>query len=345
MENRNIDQIILASLQDEATANEIEMLRKWLSEDKDHRAIFESAKLYWDNSTLTVKSSDTKKAYVRLMKKSFAASSVNVIDINKNNRSIQTHRSNKFSWYKVAAALIVFFALSGLVYFIINSNQLPQEVVATTVITKQNPKGQKLTTYLPDGSKVILNSLSEIKYNKAFIGEERIVELEGEAFFEVEKDAARPFKVISNGVTTIALGTSFNVNGKNDDFVEVALVSGKVSVTNPLSKFVILDPGKSVTANQIGEMQVHDFDYLDKVGWKDGILAFDNNSLPEIINKLEDWYGVEFNVDNSLLGQFHYTGNYKNESLEEVLQGISFVHHFEFRIAGDSVEIIFNKTN
>lgn len=344
MGNRTIDQVILASLQGEATPNEIEILRAWLCDNKEHQIIFESVKHYWENSTLGVKSSDTDKAYCRLMLKSFNESSENVIDINANNSSFLPRRAEgKFSWYKVAAALILFFTLSGAVYFVINSNQPVPEIVVTKEIIKQNPKGQKLTTYLPDGSKIILNSLSKIRYNAPFIGKERVIELEGEAFFEVEKDTTKPFKVISNGVTTTALGTSFNVNSKINNHVEVALISGKVEVVHGSSQSVILNPGKSVIVNQNGEMQIQEFDYLNKVGWKDGILAFNNDGLPEIINKLEDWYGVEFVMDVKLVEKFHYNGNFKNESLEVVLNGISFVHNFEYNITGDTIELYFKQ--
>jgi len=338
LENQNIDKVILAFLQGKATPNEIEILRKWMNDDKAHQDIFASIKLYWEDSIPGVKFSHTDKAYIKLMANSSKGSFNESIDINAGNKI------RKFSWLKVAAAFVIFFTFAGGVYYFINSNQpVTTEILLTTEIIKQNPKGQKLTTYLPDGSKVILNSLSKIKYSTPFIGKIRIVELEGEAFFEVTRDPIKPFEVISNGVTTTAIGTSFNVKYNSNDLVEVALISGKVKVTNSSMKSVILNPGKSATVSQNGKMHVQDFDYMEKAGWKDGILVFKNNSLPEIITKLEDWYGVEFSVDDKLLGRFHYTGNYENESLEEVLQGISFVHQFEYKIYGDAVKLYFNQ--
>lgn len=336
--NRNIDQVILAFLQGEATTNEVEILRKWMSDDKEHQDIFESIKLYWDNSTPGVKSLDTDKAYDRLTANFFEGSSKDIININTNYRST-------FSWYKIAVALIIFFTLGAGVFYVNNSNREAPKTIVITEIIKQNPKGQKLTTYLPDGSKVILNSLSRIKYKTPFIAKERIVELDGEAFFEIIKDTLKPFKVVSHGVTTTALGTSFNVNCKSNDHVEIVLIAGKVRVTNASRKSVILNPGKSAIASESGKLQIKDFDYTDKVGWKDGVLVFKNNTLPEIITKLEDWYGVEFIVDTKLTGSFHFSGNYNNETLEDVLQGISFVHNFEYKILGDTVKIYYKQKN
>jgi len=332
----NIDQVILSYLQGEATTIEIEVLRKWMNESKDHKAIFDSTKLYWEQSKLEVKSGDVDIAYSKLRKKSkqnFADNAINVYNIN---------RDSKINWYKIAAACIVFFTLAGMIYFVNNSNAPLVEHILVTEVVKKNPKGQKLTTYLPDGSKVILNSQSTIRYKTPFTGNERLIELEGEAFFEVMKDTLLPFRVLSEDVSITALGTSFNVNSKNKNQVEVVLVTGKVKVSKDPNHLVILNPGKSAIVNQSGEIEVHEFNYLDKVGWKDGVLAFNDDSLSEIIMKLENWYGVEFIPVGELENNFHYTGTYENETLEEVLHGISFVHHFKFNITGDTVKIFAN---
>jgi len=254
-------------------------------------------------------------------------------------------RSLIYQWRKIAAALIIFFTLAGVAYYAVNNReQLPVKVVIKDII-KNNPKGQKLTTYLPDGSKVVLNSLSSIKYKEQFTGSERIIELKGEAFIKVEKDATKPFKVISNGVIVIALGTSFNVNSKNDDYVEVSLVEGIVSVENAFSKSIILNPGKSAIVYHKGELKVQEFNYLDKAGWKDGILVFKNSAFPEVVTKLEDWYGVEINVVVGSKNQIQYTSNFQNESLGEILEGISFVYDFKYEINGKNVKIYFKNKN
>ncbi len=344
MENHDIDQIILAFLQKEATANEIEILRKWLSEEAANQEIFNSVKLYWENSTLRISTNDTHKAYDKLMSNSNLKSTDKIVDINSAaNRTRSKQKSIYIPWFKIAATLFLFITIVGSAYFILNTNKISPDIIVTRSIIKQNPKGQKLTTYLPDGSKVILNSFSEIRYESPFIGNERKIELIGEAFFEVKKDSAKPFKVLSNGITTTALGTSFNVNSKIENHVEVSLVTGKVRVVDNAFNEVVLNPGNAAISTKNGVLEIKKFNYLDKVGWKDGVLVFNENSLATIFRKLEDWYGVKFEVDKNNLGQYHYTGNYKNESLDEVLEGISFVHRFEYKISGDTVEIIFNK--
>ncbi len=338
MEHPNIDNVILAFLQGDATTNEIEILREWMNENPDHKAIFESIKSYWESSQLKVESKDVESAYAKLKSRSkgnLAEKGVKIHEIS---------RARKSNWGKVAAIFIVFFTFAGLLYFMNNPGEQVQQVELAHEMVKENPKGQKLTVYLPDGSKVILNSQSKIKYKTSYEGNERLVQLEGEAFFEVKKDSLNPFRVIANGVSTTALGTSFNVNSKNNR-IEVALVTGQVKVEETNGQFVILNPGKAAVMDRKGILEIKEFDYMNKVGWKDGTLVFNDNSLKEIIVKLEDWYGVEFVTSDVLENSFHYSGNFKNETLEDVLNGISFVHNFEFKIKGDTVEIYADNKN
>ncbi len=333
MENPNIDQIILNYLNGSDSTDEIEILRELMNENEGNKAIFESTFEYWEHSQLKIKPNDLDDVFEKLKAKQ------------DKNSSNQTHtiklktNSSKFTWYKVAAVLVVILTFSGLVYFLNGTDTQGLENIAVQKIIKENPKGQKLTTYLPDGSKVILNSQSKIEYLSSYNDAERLIMLEGEAFFEVKKDALKPFRVIAKGVTTTALGTSFNVNSKKEQKVEVSLVSGKVCISKRPDQSMILNPGFVAAVSEEGEIEVEKFDYLYMVGWKDGVLAFRDDTLTDIIHKLEDWYGLQFITKGKMDHDFHYTGTYKNETLEEVLYGISFVHNFKFKIEGDTVKI------
>jgi ferric-dicitrate binding protein FerR (iron transport regulator) len=332
-DHQDIENVILTVLQGEASTYQIEAFRKWLGADEQNRILYESIKAYWEGSRFEVSSAEIEGAYGRLKA---------MVESKPKERVLNTFDPKPAfakNWYKVAAVLAFFISFAGLVYYISVSEVGSSQVVLSTKQVKENPKGQKLTTYLPDGSKVILNSQSRISYSSPFTGGHRLIELEGEAFFEVKKDPARPFIVTSRNVTTVALGTSFNVNSKNPEAVEVMLVTGKVKVSKSADDYVILEPGHSAISNEGEGITVGEFDYLDKVGWKDGVLAFKNNSMAEIIRKLEDWYGVDIMVRGELANSFHYTGTYKNETLEEVLYGISFVHDFDFKIDENTLEI------
>ncbi len=126
----------------------------------------------------------------------------------------EDNKENSFRYSriaKIAATILLVLSLSYLLYDKPNLGSEAKLISKSELITKENPKGQKSTIFLKDGSKVILNANSKISYLKPFDEDQRVVALEGEAFFEVAKDKDRPFKVVSGVITTTALGTSFNI--------------------------------------------------------------------------------------------------------------------------------------
>lgn len=339
LENQISDRVLLAYLEGEATTNEIEIVRSWLAIHPDNQAVLEHTKTYWENSVPGVRSSEMDQVYDRYLEKyHLNRGDDNVISLKAKNKK-------SFLWLKIAASVIVLLGFIATFYQYIEQIEGQVDNLVVKEIIRQNPKGQKLTTFLPDGSKVILNSLSSIKYEVPFNDKERVVELEGEAFFDVKKNPDLPFKVISNKVTVTALGTSFNVNNKSDEITEVALVTGKVEVINGSEESIILNPGKSALVLADGSFSLENFDYINKVGWKDGMLSFNENTFGDVITKIEDWYAVDVDVPEKYRDKFNYTANYKNKSLEEVLTGISFVLHFEYEIIEDSIHINFNQSN
>lgn len=333
MEEQEIDQHILNYLEGKATANEIETLRSWIKEDKANEIAFETLSSYWQNSSLKVEYPDLDTVYLKLKSLSSVESKTDIKHI-----PTAEHQYN-FKWLKYAAVLFLFISISVVLYLSLDRTQQSVLTELAESIVKQNPRGQKLTTFLPDGSKVILNSESRVEYQPGFSGSERLITLEGEAFFEVKKDESKPFRVLSHGVSTVALGTSFNVNSKFENEVEVSLVTGSVQVSGENDQSVILMPGKSAVINEVGLIEVNDFDIDEKTGWKDGVLVFKENSLGEIFEKLKDWYGVEILSEVPKGENQHFSGKYRNAPLDEVLEGIAFVHHFDFKIEGESVRI------
>ena len=336
LEKHRIEEIIFNYLNGTASANDVERLRVWLSSE-ENKKIFEAVSAHWRSSRVEVKSPDVDKAYDKLMEKINKGKGDKVYSIHQPQKPFA---SSGTQILRYAAIFILLFSISGLLLYHLTFTETTQNHVETILFTKQSPKGQKLTTWLPDGSKVILNSGSSIKYIFPFTGSARVVQLEGEAFFEVEKDPAKPFIVKANGISTTALGTSFNVKCLSDHSLEVSLLTGKVKVKKEGSKqFVVLRPGKSATVNNNGDMEVKDFNYLQNIGWKDGILYFNNNSFQDVIQKLENWYDVKFIGAQKIISSSRYKGTFKNEMLEDVLRGLSFVYGFEYKIQKDTVII------
>ena len=184
------------------------------------------------------------------------------------------------------AAVVLLFVTAIVSWYLVN--QQP-EIIKTRIVVKETQWGQKLIIYLSDGSEVMLNSGSTIEYPEHFTPDERVVFLNGEAFFKVAKDQNRPFKVITSKLTTEALGTSFNINAyPGSGTVDVSLVSGKVMVYHDTSKLIQLVPGESANydgVNNTIEKAKFDPAFLR---WKDGIIVFKDDNQETVFKKLSE---------------------------------------------------------
>ncbi|MEX2566416.1 MAG: FecR domain-containing protein [Cyclobacteriaceae bacterium] len=213
------------------------------------------------------------------------------------------------------------------------------------IVTKYNPPGQKTKVHLQDGSVVYLNSDSKITYPENFLSN-RSIELEGEGFFTVSKDSLNPFKVLANGITTTALGTSFNVNTFNPgEKVKVTLVSGMVNINKEgLEDLLLLKPGEQSVLTDTGEkFQKRAVNVSKFISWIDGILIFEKTPILDVISALERWYGVNIQLQGNV-PQSLCSGTFQNnEMLENVLEVLSSSVGFKHQLKGKKVIINFNK--
>lgn len=250
------------------------------------------------------------------------------------------HDYIKFGRY---VASFLFFCIAIISFFLMGDKEVAVEA-GVQKVSKQTPWGQKMTIYLSDGSEVILNSGSQIEYPENFNESERVVLLQGEAFFNVAKDSLKPFKVVTNNVTTQAIGTSFNVKSyKDEESPEVSLASGKVKVSRDSSLQVYLEPGQAATLTlDQNNFEVKAFDPQQVLSWKDGVLIFNDDNQQMVFDKLSKWYGVEFHFVNNSGKYWNYNAEYKNLDLENVLGAIAFAMDFNYQITNEKVEIKFN---
>jgi len=249
--------------------------------------------------------------------------------------------SIRLAWFMKVAALLLL--VLGVTYFFQEWGSKPALVTATDgenveMLTKECPSGSKITLGLKDGSMVKLNSGSKLTYPSEFADSIREVTIEGEAFFQIKEEAQRPFIVNTKGVRLKVLGTSFNVNnqgGRN----EVALVTGKLLVSNKKGDTLQLSPSEMATLKEGDEMVKTNFDIELVTAWEKGVLLFRNKKYKEVFNTLERWYGVEIVVEEGTALKGTYTGKYDNEYLENVLEGIARVSGFQYEITEDKVQI------
>jgi transmembrane sensor len=187
--------------------------------------------------------------------------------------------------------------------------------------TLTTPKAGQFALSLPDGTRVWLNNASSLHYPTAFTGDTRTVELTGEGYFEVAKDASKPFQVKINDLTVKVLATAFNVMAYPDEeAIRTTLIQGKVEVMKK-NQQTILHPGEQVAATPAGDWKVLESVNTEEItDWKKGLFNFDHADLPSVLRQLARWYDIEVEFkgsvpDKHIQGQMH-----RDLSLTQVLE-------------------------
>lgn len=162
-----------------------------------------------------------------------------------------------------------------------------------------NPRGSKqLILFLSDGTKVVLNAGSRIRYPNYFTGTTRSVELEGEAYFEVAKDKLRPFHVLAKNASIEVLGTHFNVDThEQQDKVEVTLLEGSVKITKEGSNNILLPGQKAIVSKAINIIKA---DTAQAIAWTNDLFNFKGMELKEILNQVSEWYDISLDEDQQI---------------------------------------------
>lgn len=209
-----------------------------------------------------------------------------------------------------AAILLIGLVFGSIVYV---QSKIPE--VTTQNIT--TPYGGKTQFTLADGSTVWLNSGTTFSYPDRFEND-RVVELDGEAYFEVEKQKD-PFIVKTSFGEVEVLGTSFNVKAYENEAFVTTLESGSVAFTNASGQKTVLEPGSQVvySSNAFFTQKV---DTEIFTSWKDGKLIFRNEPLQNMITRLERWYNVDIRLEDERIKNLKYTGTIEMESFSEVLE-------------------------
>lgn len=336
----DIYDIIAKSLSGETKSDSRE-LEEWINEKPANKTVFNSLRWHWLKGDVVPQTSK-EKTFQRISAR-----------IESEEIPLYPGKSQRHFWEyfgKIAAVLLVAI---GLVWIVSRQDQPDASLSSVQLVGKTTTKGQKSTFALSDGTIVKLNAASKIEFPSKFDPDKREVHLEGEAFFEVTRDEARPFTVYSGDIETTVLGTSFNVEAyPEQDEIKVALVSGKVEVKSTLDNksgadigtdnSTILKPNEMATflkgQNKINKKR---FELEEITGWKDGVLVLKNANLAQIREKLENWYGVGIAYTNSRFEEGDITANYYNEPLENVLKSLGYTLRFEYSIKGKEVEIKF----
>lgn len=226
---------------------------------------------------------------------------------------------------------------NGVITYTINPDAEVSKEDANAFNTLSTPTGGQYNIVLADGTKVYLNTVSSIKYPTRFNGDQRMVELEGEAYFEVAKNKDKPFIVKSANQAIEVLGTHFNVHAyNNESVVKTTLLEGSVAVTYKNQK-AILKPGQqSNVADNSNRILIRKVDTEAAIAWKNGRFKFDNADLKSVMKQLERWYGIKVEYRGDVSDVRFNGGTFMNKNLSEVLKVLE-LSNIKFKVEGKTI--------
>ena len=210
----------------------------------------------------------------------------------------------------------------------------------------ETPRGGEYTLILPDGSAVKLNSQSRIRFPVSFDRKSRIVELEGEAFFDVARSETVPFIVSTSGMRITVYGTSFNVSAYDEDsYIQATLVKGTVGISIPGAENRVelkLEPGQQAHYDKKRHaVERKEVNTTLFTAWTSGLFVFENEPLEQILQKLARWYDCEVEFSDAALKTEPFTGELERyDSITKILDMISIASDIGFRIEGRKVIVV-----
>lgn len=300
-----MDKIIARVLSGESSAEDMLLLSDWLNQNQQNRSEFRKLKSYWDAEVSYTHSVASELSLERLRS-----------SIEKNER---IHRRKRLFalWTPLAACVTALIVVTNLYL----AKESPEPKEAFTYVTGSN----KADVLLADGTRVVLNKNSKLTYTNEFGEILREVKLEGEAYFDVQKDSLRTFKVVVNGASVNVLGTKFNVKANtSDQSIKTTLLEGSVSFeTN--TKRVLLKPHQQLVYNKLtSSVNTRLVDGDEIVAWKDDVLKYKSKSLQYIMDDLSSIYNVKIVILNRELSGVVISGSYEqDESIDKLLTIIS----------------------
>jgi transmembrane sensor len=349
----------------EASEDELYEFEKLLANQPDWRNTAVALTLLWQQSLPSENNEATEafKLHVEKIKQlgiEFNEHHENYSEIRI--LEVKSNRSNTKKWLLFIVGTIV-IAVS---FFVFKNIATPQNKTVSSpapisqeVITKS---GSRTQIQLPDGSSVWLNASSDLTYNKNFGKNLREVNLTGEAFFDVVKDAAHPFIIHTKVIDVKVLGTQFNVKAyENDAYTEASLIRGSLEVTvknRPNEKHYLKPNEKMSVANNTDEglkkttnakplllteslTYYHADSTIIEISWVDNKLVFqENETFKEVALKMERWFGgITINFADEEVANQRIYGSFTNETIDQALDALHEAFKFKYRIDGNNIII------
>jgi len=367
--------LLSLKLSGEATEQELEELDEILNKHPEMQVNSEMLMNLWEKKHF--QPIDRKKEafenHLKRLNKNFADAEVRyetpeLTEEPLDDEEIISERRTKYRMTWLLGGIAASVLMAVFLFFQLSHKSRIDDLAKNTVTTKP---ASKTNIQLPDGTQVWLNADSKISYPEKFLGKTREISLSGEAYFDVVKDASRPFIIHTNALDVKVLGTSFNVRSYPDEkTTETALIRGSIQIIlhsdpdrpiflKPNDKVVInnrmttgIDSVSNVAKTKDNQNE-KPFLTLDKVHidtsenavvetiWVRDKLAFENKSLERIVSEIEHWYNADITVhiDEEQMKSMHFHGTYENKSLEDVIGSLCLSYHLHYEVKDSKVII------
>ncbi len=319
--------MIIAELDGNISVDEKELLYNWIAKSENNLRYYSQIKDLWEASIKDAsKIAQTSREWERFTQRV-------AIQPQDNKWKIKLSL-----WYRVAAVLVIALLLANLLY---------QEFKAAEPVyfTSMAPEGSVSQTILPDGTIIFLNAGSEIKYDVNTESKSREVFINGEAWFDVERNEKKPFIVHTPYYDVKVLGTQFNVKTYDEDeTVVTTLEEGSIQVLSTenlkLQEDILLEPGEQLIYNKSKrKLNINTVETRLYTSWKDNKLIFLSMPFGDLVKLLERKYGVDIEVLESDILKEHYSGTIKNETILEILNIIEHTHPIRYEIQDQKIII------
>lgn len=323
--NRNIEALLDRYQKGETTIEENQLIEKWLTEN----GVADPA---WQRLDRAGKDQWLADTFVEIK-----------ATIQQNKPPIRLKPARRYLWYKIAGAAAVLMIALGLyqIWPLSFGKRVPEELTATSI-----PGNQKRQITLADGSRVWLNTGAELKYPKAFSDASREVYLSGEAYFDVQHDATRPFLIHTGKVVTTVLGTAFNIKeDPHGHTIEVTVTNGKVSVENAGKLLGILTSNQQISLDLVsGKYAEKTVDANMVAAWQSNEMQFDDITFAAAAIQLQQHFHVKITFDNEKLKNCRFSGStLKGDKLDKILDVITGFNHATWQRKGAGEIIIYGE--
>ncbi len=302
----DIDTLIARYFSGEVSEPELSYLIEWIKESDDNRKYFFELQDIWHglNPSFEALDIDLQDAEEKILVKS-----------GLRKKSPSWIKGFMKLWSRIAAVLLLPLILLVVYKYVVPGNRLDSiREISTTY-------GCSMKTTLPDGSVVWLNANSTLKYPSEFKAKHRDVDLKGEAYFDVHSDGRHPFVVHASGLNVEATGTEFNVNSYGTGTTSVTLVNGNVNVgIDGNGRRYEMVPGDYLKLHD-GKVNIRKGCDTEKYcSWRNGVLLFDDDTLQEICDRLEQIYDVRFDITDPNVAASRYCMTLRGENIKEIME-------------------------